>query len=97
MEHFNRFSMNVHLSAHVRKSKRIVIKSSHQKTFIVVRMNCTKHYCPEGLPRANVYHRSSVLLMKYSATQAHQRSCSLPFFSVGSFVDQKSFDKVHRL
>lgn len=53
-------STNVHLLAHARKSKRIVIKSSHQKAFSVVRINCAKHYCSDGLPRANVYHRSSV-------------------------------------
>lgn len=70
-------STNAHLLAHARKSKHIVIKSSHQKAFSVVRMNCAKHYCPDGLPRVNVYGRSSVL-MKYSAShQARRRSCVL--------------------
>lgn len=88
-------STNVHLLA--RKSKRIVIKSSHQKAFSVVRMNCAKHYCPDGLPRANVYHRSSVSHEIFRLSPGRRRSCSLPFFTVGSFVDQKSFDKVYRL
>jgi len=73
--------MSTQLMARVRKSKRIVIKSSHQKAFSAFDMNCAKRYCPDGLPRANVF-RSSHEIFRLSPDS---RSCVLHLSSPLAF------------